>query len=322
MERGRDPRAAQQQGARPGSPYPAQAPTSPGNGNPRHQGAQQWLARGQDGGPEYFGPDGSHSAGPSGYPGHGGSPQYQGGYPNRAGHGSRDDDNPGSTRAFTIGDAPDDYPYQPQQGHPGYPGADGHVATYRAGQPPAPPAAPRLHWRELLKGIVLHPQRTFWQMRDYQVWGPALIVTLIYGVVAVFGFESDRTEILGSTLATSVPRVLVSGVAVVLGTLMLGAVTNALARQLGGDGSWAPTIGLSMIITALTDAPRLLFALFLPADEPLVQVLGWATWLLCAALLTSMVSKSHDLPWPRALGACSIQLVALLVLIKLPTLGS
>jgi hypothetical protein len=33
-----------------------------------------------------------------------------------------------------------------------------------------------------------------------------------------------------------------------------------------------------------------------------------------------MVSKSHDLPWPKALGASAIQLVALLALIKLGTL--
>jgi hypothetical protein len=34
--------------------------------------------------------------------------------------------------------------------------------------------------------------------------------------------------------------------------------------------------------------------------------------------MTSMVGKSHDLPWLKALGASSIQLVALLMLFKLP----
>jgi hypothetical protein len=33
-----------------------------------------------------------------------------------------------------------------------------------------------------------------------------------------------------------------------------------------------------------------------------------------------MVAKSHDLPWPKALGAASIQLIALLVLFKLPVI--
>jgi hypothetical protein len=199
-------------------------------------------------------------------------------------------------------------------------GGDGYdnVATYRAGRSAAPPAGPRLHWKDLLSGIVLRPGRTFWQMRDHTVWGPALTVTFVYGLLAVFGFDSARHDVLNTTLTASIPWVLTTGVMVVLCGLTLGAVTNTLARQLGGDGAWAPTIGLAMLVTSLTDAPRLLFALFLGGGNSFVQLLGWLTWLACAALLTSMVGKSHDLPWLKALGACSIQLVALLMLFKLP----
>lgn len=53
--------------------------------------------------------------------------------------------------------------------------ADGGYAdggTYRAGQTTAPPAGPRLHWKQLLSGIVLRPDATFWQMRDHAVWAP------------------------------------------------------------------------------------------------------------------------------------------------------
>jgi hypothetical protein len=32
-----------------------------------------------------------------------------------------------------------------------------------------------------------------------------------------------------------------------------------------------------------------------------------------------MVSRSHDLPWPKALAASSIQLIALLSIVKLGT---
>ncbi len=70
----------------------------------------------------------------------------------------------------------------------------------------------------------------------------------------------------------------------------------------------------------MTDAPRLLFAVFLGGENILVQVVGWLSWLAAGALFTSMVSKSHDLPWPKALGASAIQLVALLSLVKLGTL--
>lgn len=316
MGRGRDPRPPQQQpgvgqhGGRPdASTHPA------GGGRP-------WPPGPPSDEPEYFGQTGVH--------------------PNA---GQRDD-NPGHTRAFTIGDGPDGYGQQGygQQGHPhnggyggygdpgyndgggyhpgGY-GPDDHVSTYRAGQPTAPPAGPRLHWKQLLSGIFLRPQQTFWQMRDYQVWVPALVVTFVYGIfLAVFGFEETREQLLDASMSTSIPQVLVGGAAVVISMLMLGAVTNALARQFGGDGAWAPTIGMSMLITSMTDAPRLLFAAFLHMDNGLVQIVAWVTWALGGALLTSMISKSHDLPWPRALGACSIQLIALAALHVLPTLSS
>jgi hypothetical protein len=241
------------------------------------------------------------------------------------------DDSPGHTRAFTLGNPEQlayDAPYDPaygasygqQQPQPPYSGdySGDNVATYRAGQAAAPPPGPRLHWKQLLRGIALSPGRTFWQMRDYTVWGPALTVTFVYGLLAVFGFDAARHDVLSATLSASIPWVLTTAVAVVLSALTLGAVTHTLARQLGGDGAWAPTIGLAMLISSLTDAPRLFFALFLGGGNGFVQLLGWATWLACAALLTSMVSKSHDLPWPRALGAASIQLAALLILFKLP----
>lgn len=243
-----------------------------------------------------------------------GEPEYFGGAP--ASSPSYDNNNPGHTRAFSIGDTPDAYdPYEAQP--PQHPD---QVSTYRAGHTMAPPAGPRLGWKQLLSGVVMRPAATFWQMRDYQVWGPALIVTFLYGLLAVFGFDSAREDVLDATLSNSIPWVICSAIAVILCGLMLGAVTNALARQLGGDGAWAPTIGLAMLVTALTDTPRLVFAVFLGSANTFVQFLGWVTWIGCAALLTSMVSKSHDLPWPKALGAASIQLIALLVLFKLPVI--
>lgn len=157
-------------------------------------------------------------------------------------------------------------------------------------------------------------------MRDHTVWGPALTVTFLYGLLAVFGFDKAREDVLNATLANSIPWVLITAAMFIVGSLILGAVTHTMARQLGGDGAWAPTIGLSMLIMTIPDAPRLLFAMFLGGDSPFVQVLGWLTWLATGFLLTSMVSKSHDLPWPKALGASAIQLVAVLGLVKLGTL--
>lgn len=296
-----------------------------GGGRARGPQRPHQAPEGEPGYPEYYAP------GPSG-PGAGGSP----------GH----DDAPGHTPAFTMGeplptadggqayegggaaydggspyDGASPYGGGPYDGGQDYGEQDyDNVATYRAGQTAAPPVGPRLPWKQLISGIVKHPGRTFWQMRDHTMWGPALGVTFGYGLLAVFGFDAARSDVLRSTLATSIPWVLTTGVAVVLCGITLGAVTNTLARQLGGDGAWAPTIGLAMLITSLTDAPRLLFAMFLGGGNGFVQLLGWLTWLVCAALLTRMVATSHDLPRLKALGAASIQLVALLMLFKLPLL--
>ncbi|MEU9120675.1 Yip1 family protein [Streptomyces sp. NPDC048506] len=312
MGRGRDARPAQngQQGQGQQAPYGQQGPYGQQPPPPHGQwqapqqygGGSQGQPQGQYGEPEYFG-DGGYQ------------PQQQSYAPY-----SHDND-AGSTRQFSIGEAPDAHgPYPDQYDHGPGDGAYAAGGTYRAGQTSAPPAGPRLHWKQLLSGIVLRPDATFWQMRDHTVWGPALIVTFVYGLLAVFGFDKAREDVLNATLSNSIPWVLITAVMFIVGSLILGTVTHTLARQLGGDGAWQPTVGLSMLIMNISDAPRLLFAMFLGGDSTLVQVLGWLTWLACGYLLTSMVSKSHDLPWPKALGASAIQLVALLGLLKLGTL--
>jgi hypothetical protein len=298
--RGRDNRASQSR------PYAQQAPQgqapygyppAPPNGQPQqHQyggrqtqqpyGQQQWPQSGGHGEPEYFGD-------PNGPQGHG--QQGQGYDPYAA-------NNPGHTQAFSVGEDP-------------YTQGD----TYRAGSAPAAPVGPRLHWKQLLSGVVLRPGQTYLQMRDYAMWGPALIVTFLYGLLAIFGFDSAREDVINATLSAAVPYVLTTGVAITVSFFVLGVVTHTLARQLGGDGAWQPTVGLAMLITAITDAPRLLFAMFLGGDAPFVQIIGWATWALAGFLLTLMVGRSHDLPWPKALAASAIQLIALLSIIKLGT---
>ena len=185
-----------------------------------------------------------------GYGGQGDEPEYFGDGAGYAPQGNPDPyaaNNPGHTQAFSVGEDP----YN--QGE-----------TYRAGsaQPPSGPIGPRLHWKDLLRGIVLSPAQTFLQMRDYTMWGPALVVTFLYGLLAVFGFDGARKDAIDATLANAVPIVLTTAVAMVLSSFVLGVVTHTLARQLGGDGAWQPTVGLSMLIMSLTDAPRLVFAMF------------------------------------------------------------
>ncbi|WMX46260.1 Yip1 family protein [Streptomyces roseicoloratus] len=260
--------------------YPQQYP--PRQQHPQQQWAQQQGGQAPYGEPEYFGDP--HA--PQQHP----QQHYAA-------------NNPGHTQAFSVHDDP-----------------YGQGAPYEAGPAPVVPTGPRLPWKGLLSGIVLRPADTFLRMRDHAVWGPALVVTFLYGLLAIFGFDQAREEAINATLSTAIPYVLMTGLGFVVGGLILGAVTHTLARQLGGEGSWQPTVGLSMLIMSITDAPRLVFALFLGGENGLVQVIGWATWLAAGALFTLMVSRSHDLPWPKALGASAIQLVALLSLIKLGTL--
>jgi hypothetical protein len=260
--------------------YPSAPPQQHGSARP-YGGGPQWRAPQGQGEPEYFG---------DGFQGHPGTAD-----PYAANH-------PGHTQAFSVGEDP-------------YSAGE----TYRAGQASAPPIGPRLHWKDLLRGIVTSPSRTFLQMRDYTMWAPALIVTFLYGLLAVFGFDGARQDTIHATLSSAIPIVLTTGVAIVISSFVLGVVTHTLARQLGGDGAWQPTVGLSMLIMAITDAPRLVVAMFVGGNASYVQLLGWATWVGAGALLTLMVSKSHDLPWPRALGASAIQLIAILSIIKLGT---
>jgi hypothetical protein len=302
--RGRNNGAPQ---ARPHNPpYGRQAP----QGGPSAYGYPQAPQQPQYEGGQPYGAQG----GPGGRPGwpqtnggdHG-EPEYFGdGHGHPQGHGPGHDpyaaDHPGHTRAFSI----DEDAYD--QG-----------GTYRAGPNPAPQAGPRLRWKDLLRGIIVSPSQTFLVMRDHTMWAPALIVTFLYGLLAVFGFDGAREDAINATLSNAIPIVLSTGVAMVVSSLILGVVTHTLARQLGGDGAWQPTAGLSMLIMSLTDTPRLVVAMFAGGDAPFVQVLGWATWVAAGVLLTLMVSRSHDLPWPKALGASAIQLIAILSLIKLGT---
>ncbi|KAF0650951.1 MULTISPECIES: YIP1 family protein [Streptomyces] len=298
--RGRDNRTPHQRGqqaphTRQGPHGSAGAPAPPPYATPQHQWPRDGRTHGE---PEYFGDPYHQQQHGAPHPHHPQQPYGSHEHPPAQAHTAN---NPGHTQMFSVHDDP----YGPPD-------------TYQAGA--AAPSGPRLPWQQLLTGIVARPGPTFLRMRDHAVWVPALTVTFVYGLLALFGFDKAREETINSTLATAVPAVLVTAVMFVVGGLILGAVTHTLARQLGGDGAWQPTVGLSMLIMSMTDAPRLLFAMFLGGENGLVQVIGWLSWVAAGALFTSMVSKSHDLPWPKALGASAIQLAALLSLIKLGTL--
>ena len=280
-------------------PYGQRAPYPPYQGQPPYQGGSSHPGdRAYRPGPP------AHRAGGPGYPAP--PPPYQGGAPGYA---------PGAQPAAPPPDY-DAYGYQDGYGPGGHDDQDGGYVQ----DEPTAPALPPLGWRALLTGIIFRPSDTFWRMRDYPMWATALIVTFLYGLLAVFGLDDARESLLNTTASAMGPYLLVTGTAMVLGALLLSTVTHNLARQLGGNGLWAPTAHLAMLIMALTDVPRLAFALFLGGGAPLVQVLGWATWLGSGVLFTMMLSRSHEIAWPRALAAATIQLLAVLMLVKIGTI--
>ena len=182
----RPPRQPQQQGQqRPRHSSGREPSSSRSTGTDRGREDQQGYGQGQppyrqapqprQDEPEYFG-----------------DPYYQGqGQGQPQGYAPAQDpyaNNPGHTQAFSIGEDP-----------------YGDGATYRAGAATVAPSGPRLHWKELLSGIVMRPGPTFWQMRDHPVWGPALIVTFLYGLLAIFGFDKAREDVI-STALSKAPR--------------------------------------------------------------------------------------------------------------------
>jgi hypothetical protein len=228
------------------------------------------------------------------------------GDPNSPSDPSDPSDQPGHTRAFTV----QEVPLPPEQ-----------VTVYRAGERNPKVGAVRLSWRELLKGMYRNPTRTFAQMRAHQVWGPALAMSAVFGLLATFGIGGIRGEVFDSTAGLAVFALVFSVLSFVVAGVLFGTVTFGLARRLGGDGSWAPTVGLSIVIAWGTDLPRALLTLVLPASNSVVQVLGWLTWIVAVWMLTAMVRQVHDLPWGKAAGAAALQLIALLLLITLPAIG-
>jgi hypothetical protein len=317
---GADPR---QGWSAPAGPPPRQQPDGGPTGGPEYFTAPYEAYPGQHapGGPAQARQDGYGD--PQGRP-YGSVPQGSGPYGDEPYPG----DQPGHTRAFSIGEDPyagygaPGAAGQDGYGRAPYDGADDNVAVYRAGGQVAPRVAgPRPDWKELLAGIYRRPARTFDRMRDHQAWLPAIVVSLVYGVLAVLGMGSTHDDIVDSTFSTAAWSLVAAGIGFTLAGAVLGGVTHGLARQLGGDGPWQSTVCLAMLIGWTSDVPRLLLALFLPTGNVVVQVVGWATWLVCAVLLTTMVRRVHDLPWGKAAGAAALQLLALLVLIKLPTLS-
>ncbi|NUU23572.1 MAG: hypothetical protein HOV68_19015 [Streptomycetaceae bacterium] len=197
----------------------------------------------------------------------------------------------------------------------GYAGQGYPAQQYPTHQPA--PARP-LRWQEVLGGLVGRPHATLDRARDQAFWWPALVLSAVCGVLAMVANDAAREQVVTSTLSTSVPAMLITAVVVPAFCVVLGWVSHSLARSLGGNGEAGPFITLLALVTWIADAPRLVVSLFANDDSSGLVALGLASFALTAWLVVQVAMRVHELAWHKALGSVSVQLIALLLVLKLP----
>ncbi|GAA3035537.1 hypothetical protein GCM10020000_11250 [Streptomyces olivoverticillatus] len=109
------------------------------------------------------------------------------------------------------------------------------------------------------------------------------------------------------------------GSAVMLfGSLLLGGVTHAIARRLGGNGRFAPTASLFVVLFWTSDLPRLVLDTCLPSGSVPVRAAASVTAAFGCILAVLLIRGQHHLPTRKAMAAVSIQMIAAVVLLKFP----
>ncbi|MCZ1016350.1 Yip1 family protein [Streptomyces noursei] len=189
--------------------------------------------------------------------------------------------------------------------------------------PPEPAAVPRepirrqrLWWHRLIFGLWYRPVDVFDEARDRSAWSAAVLLCLISGGIGIVSVDAFRAQwTAGRTAALQLAGMAEAGV--LLASLGLGAVTHAIARTLGGNGRFAPTASLFVVIFWVTDLPRLIIAAWLPASSTFVQAATWTTWGFGYFLAVLLIRGQHHLPTHKSAAAVSVQMLAALALLKL-----
>ncbi|MFI1198929.1 YIP1 family protein [Streptomyces sp. NPDC020883] len=191
-------------------------------------------------------------------------------------------------------------------------------------QPPPPAPAParrepvrqRLWWHRLIFGLWYRPVDVFDEARDRSAWSAAVLLCLISGGIGIVSVDAFRAQWTAGPAAALQLAGLAEAV-LLLASLGLGAVTHAIARTLGGNGRFAPTASLFVVLFWVTDLPRLLIAAWLPASSTFVQAATWTTWGFGYFLAVLLIRGQHHLPTRRSAAAVSVQMLAALALLKL-----
>ncbi|MEV5505648.1 YIP1 family protein [Streptomyces orinoci] len=175
----------------------------------------------------------------------------------------------------------------------------------------------RLHWHRLIFGLWYRPVEMLDEARDRSVWGAATFLSLVCGALGTLAKDSfwvqwDNDRVL------ALEAMAIGSAVMLLASVLLGAVTHAIARRLGGNGRFGPTASLFVVVFWATDLPRLALATGLPAGSMPVRAAACATAALGYALATLLIRGQHHLPTHKAVGAVSIQMLAAVALLKFP----
>ncbi|MFJ9414588.1 Yip1 family protein [Streptomyces sp. NPDC101227] len=183
-------------------------------------------------------------------------------------------------------------------------------------EPPQPAPRRRLWWHRLIFGLWYRPVETLDEARDRGAWGAAVLLSLVSGGIGILSVEAFRQQWSANrTMALQLAGLAEAGVLVA--SLALGSVTHAIARTLGGNGRYAPTASLFIVVFWVTDLPRLAIVAWLPTDATFVQAATYATWGFGYVLAVLLIRGQHHLPTLKSAAAVSVQMLAALALLRL-----
>ncbi|MFJ9851195.1 Yip1 family protein [Streptomyces sp. NPDC101150] len=183
-------------------------------------------------------------------------------------------------------------------------------------EPPQPAPRRRLWWHRLIFGLWYRPVETLDEARDRGAWGAAVLLSLVSGGIGILSVEAFRQQWSANrTMALQLAGLAEAGVLVA--SLALGSVTHAIARTLGGNGRYAPTTSLFIVVFWVTDLPRLAIVAWLPTDATFVQAATYATWGFGYVLAVLLIRGQHHLPTLKSAAAVSVQMLAALALLRL-----
>ncbi|MDT0449360.1 YIP1 family protein [Streptomyces hesseae] len=184
--------------------------------------------------------------------------------------------------------------------------------------PRAPGAQPRkLLWHRLIFGLWYRPVEVLDEARDRSVWGAAAFLSLLCGALGTLANDSFWVQ-WGVSPLLALEAMAIGSLVMMLASLLLGAATHAIARRLGGNGRFAPTASLFVVLFWASDLPRLILDTWLPSGSVPVRAAASVTAAFGYALATLLIRGQHHLPTHKAVAAVSLQMLAAVTLLKFP----